>query len=136
MTTKIKVEEITIQDLVTKALQIPNSWHVEVYVENGEVIFSEMLTASTWVGKDDCPSEHLASYIGDLHSLSWGEIEGFYEREDGKIELDNPYDGEEEGEYYNKVTVYTPEEAVTVLADYLDNDASEVAQLLAQIQEA
>ena len=28
------------------------------------------------------------------------------------------------------------EEAVTVLADYLDNDASEVAQLLAQIQEA
>jgi hypothetical protein len=133
MTTKIKVEEITITDLVREALTLPDGWKEEIYVENGQVVFSSPITLNTWVGKDDCPSEHLDSYIGDLHSLTWGEIEGFYERKDGKIELDNPYDGEEEGEYYNKVTVYTPEEAVTVLADYLDNDASEVAQLFAEI---
>lgn len=135
MTTEIKVEEITIQTLVTKALEIPNGWHIEVYVENGKVLFSEMLTSSTWVGKEDSPREHLNSYIGDLHSLTWGEIEGFYQRKDGKIELDNPYDGDAEGEYYSKVTIYTVEEAISVLAEYLDNDASEVAQLIAAIQE-
>lgn len=134
MTTKIKVTEITLTDLVTKSLAIPNGWHVEVYVENGEVVFSAMLTANTWVGKETCPSEHLDNYIGDLHSLTWGEIEGFYERKDGKIELDNPYDGDQEGEYYSKVTIYSPKEAIEVLANYLDNDASEVSQLLDTIQ--
>ena len=135
MTTKIEMNEISINDLVREALSIPDGWKEEVYLENGQVVFTAPMTLSTWTGKENCPSEHLDSYVGDLHSLSWGDIEGFYERKDGKIELDNPYDGEAEGEYYEKVTIYTPEEAVEVLADYLDDDASEVSQLLISIRE-
>lgn len=132
----INASEITIKDLVHAALiEIPNGWKREVYVENGKVVFSEPLTLNSWVGKEDCPSEQLESFVGNLHSLTWGEIEGFYEREDGKIELENPYDGDTEGEYYSKVTIYALEEAEQVLADYLDNDASEVAQLITAIQE-
>ena len=133
MTQKIKVEEITLENLVKEALSIPNGWKEEIYVENGEVVFSSPMTLNTWTGTEDCPSEHLDSYAGDLHSLNWGEIEGFYERKDGKIELDNPYDGEAEGEYYDKVNILTVDEAIEALANYLDNDASEVSQLFSEI---
>lgn len=133
MTQKIKVEEITLEKIVKEALNIPDGWKEEVYVENGEVVFSSPMTLNTWTGKENCPSEHLDSYVGDLHSLNWGEIEGFYERKDGKIELDNPYDGEAEGEYYDKVNILTVDEAIEALANYLDNDASEVSQLFSKI---
>lgn len=134
-TKKLTIENITIEDLIREALTIPNGWKEEVYVENGQVVFTAPMTLSTWTGKENSPSEHLDSYVGDLHSLRWGEIEGFYQRKDGKIELDNPYDGDAKGEYYENVTIYTEEEAVKVLADYLDNDASEVSQLLTSIRE-
>ena len=133
MTQKIKVEEITLENLVKEALSIPDGWKEEIYVENGEVVFSSPMTINTWTGTEDCPSEHLDSYVGDLHSLNWVEIEGFYERKDGKIELDNPYDGEAEGEYYDKVNILTVDEAIEALANYLDNGASEVSQLFSEI---
>ena len=133
VTQKIKVEEITLENLVKEALSIPDGWKEEIYVENGEVVFTAPMTLSTWTGKENSPSEHLDSYIGDLHSLRWGEIEGFYERKDGKIELDNPYDGEAEGEYYEKANILTVDEAIGALAVYLGNDASEVSQLFSEI---
>jgi hypothetical protein len=132
---KIKAKEITIKDLVKEAIEnIPNGWHEEVWLENGEVTFSAPMTQGSYSSKGAMYGT-APDYIGDIHSLSWGEIEGFYLRADGKIELDNPYDGEEKGEYYENVTIYTEEEALQVLADYLDNDASEVAQLITAIQE-
>jgi hypothetical protein len=135
-TKKLTIENITIEDLIREALTIPNGWKKEVHVEaDGTVTFTSPMTPNTWTGKENCPSEHLDSYIGDLHSLRWGEIEGFYERQDGKIEVDNPYDGDAEGEYYEKVTVYTQEEAIEILCEYLDNDISEVSQLLTSIRE-
>ena len=39
VTQKIKVEEITLENLVEEALSIPNGWKEEVYVENGQVVF-------------------------------------------------------------------------------------------------
>lgn len=135
-TKKLTIENITIEDLIRESISIPNGWKKEVHVEaDGTVTFTSPMTPNTWTGKTDNPREPLDSYVGDLHSLSWGDIEGFYERKDGKIELDNPYDGEAEGEYYTKVTIYSPEEAVRVLAEYMDNDASEVAQLINRIKE-
>ena len=133
VTQKIKVEEITLENLVKEALSIPNGWKEEIYVENGEVVFTAPMTLSTWTGKENSPSEHLDSYIGDLHSLSWNDIEGFYLRSDGKIEVDNPHDGEAEGEYYEKANILTVDEAIEALANYLDNNASEVSQLFSEI---
>lgn len=114
-TKKLTIENITIEDLIREALTIPNGWKKEVHVEaDGTVTFTSPMTSNTWTGKTDNPREPLDSYVGDLHSLNWGEIEGFY---------------------YENVRIYTEEEAVKVLADYLDNDASEVSQLLTSIRE-
>jgi hypothetical protein len=135
-TKKLTIENITIEDLIREALTIPNGWKKEVHVEaDGTVTFTSPMTPNTWTGKTDNPREPLDSYVGDLHSISWGDIEGFYERKDGKIERDNPYDGEAEGEYYEKANILTVDEAIEELATYLDNDASEVAQLINRIQE-
>jgi hypothetical protein len=133
VTQKIKVEEITLENLVKEALNIPDGWKEEVYVENGQVVFSSPMTLNSWTAKEDNSREPLDSYIGDLHSLSWNGIEGFYLRSDGKIEVDNPYDGEAEGEYYEKANILTVDEAIGALAVYLGNDASEVSQLFSEI---
>jgi hypothetical protein len=139
---KIKAKEITIKDLVKEAIEnIPNGWHEEVWLENEEVTFSAPMTQTSYSNKGAMYGTD-PDYIGDLHSLSWEEIEGFYLRKDGKIELDDSYDGEDilgssyqKGEYYEYVTIYTAEEALQVLADYLDNNASDVAQLITAIKE-
>lgn len=131
----IKIEDVSIVDLVREAVyNIPFGWKEEVWVENGKVVFSEPMTQNTFSSKDSMDSS-AKNFIGNLHGLSWGEIEGFFERSDGKIELDNPYDGESRGEYYMKVNIYSVDEAIEVLADYLNNDQSEVAQLLLLIRE-
>lgn len=137
---KIKVDELTELDLIKEAFSIPYGWHEEVYVENGEVEFSTHLTKNTWIGKADCPSEQLDSYVGDLHSLSVNDFEGLKKRDDGQIELameseNDDYNGSEKikGEYYDLVQIISIEEAEDIIIDQLTDD-SEYAQLIKTIQ--
>lgn len=138
----IKTEEIAIGDLVREMLNLPQGWHEEVYVENGEVVFSTPLTQNSWVGKSDSPSEQLDSYVGNINSLD-DLPEGLYKRKDGKYELDmtngendlyNDEDKIVEGEYYEKAEILSEDDAIDIIADNFESD-SELSELLEKIQE-
>ena len=138
---KIKVEDITVKDLVKEALNIPYGWHEEIYVENGEVVFSAPLTQNSWVGKTDCPNEQLDSFIADLHSISVNDFEGLKKRDDGQIELameseNDDYNGSEKikGEYYDLVQIVSQEEAEDIISDQFTGD-SEYEQIVQKIRE-
>ena len=79
---KIKVEDFTLEDLVTEALSIPNGWKEEIYVEDGYVEFTSPMTLNTYTAKADNPHEMLDSYRGDLESMSIGNFESFTEDAD------------------------------------------------------
>ena len=144
MTQKIKAEEITIEDLVREMINLPQGWHEEVYVENGEVIFSEPLTQNSWVGKSNCPSEQLNSYIGSIESLSIGDFQGLYKREDGTYEREA--DGVEDvynidgkvitGEYYEKAEIISTDDVISIIAEEFDFPDSPTMELIIKIQEA
>ncbi len=138
MNTKIKVEEITVETLLKEALNIPNGWHEEVWVEDGFVVFSAPMTQNSWSTKGVMNGTE-PNYIGDLDSTSIGDFEGFYQREDGKIEINDP-DGESEnpqvGEYYEKAEIVEFEEGIErILDSAVDPDETEWAQIIRQIQE-
>ncbi len=80
---KIKVEDFTLEDLVTEAISIPNGWKEEIYVEDGYVEFTSPMTLNTYSAKVDNPHEMLDSYRGDLESMSIGGFESF--TENGKV---------------------------------------------------
>jgi len=81
---KIKVEDFTLEDLVTEAFSIPNGWKEEIYVEDGYVEFTSPMTPNTYTAKADNPHEMLDSYRGDLESMSIGDFESFTETKDSK----------------------------------------------------
>src|SRR5690606_10879164 len=77
---KLNVENVNRKDLIEKALSLPSGWFVEVYVEDdGEVVFSSPLTGNTWT---DDPRK-----VGTLESMSIGDVEGMYLRDDGSVEI-------------------------------------------------
>ena len=143
-TQKIKTEEITIENLVCEMLNLPQGWHQEVYVENGEVIFSEPLTQNSWVGKSDAPSEQLDSYIGKIESLSIGDFQGLYKREDGTYEREA--DGKTDvynvdgkvitGECYEQAEIISFDDVTSIIAEKLDFPDSPTMELITKIQEA
>lgn len=106
MTTKIKVTEITILDLLNEAFTIPDGWKEEVYVQNGEVSFSSPITQNTHTGIDAYTP--LPEYVGDLQALNISDFEGFYEQEDGTFNVD--------GE------ILTREEAIDAIATTYQED--------------
>lgn len=144
MTQKIKAEEITIEDLVREMINLPQGWHEEIYVENGEVVFSEPLTQNSWVGKSDSPSEQLDSYIGSIESLNIGDFQGLYKREDGTYEREA--DGVEDvynldgkvitGEYYEQAEIISKDDVISIIAEELDFPDSPTMELITKIQEA
>lgn len=134
MTAKIKVDEFTLTDLIREALSIPDGWKEEIYVENGEVVFSSPMTLNSWTTKKDNSREPLDTYIGDLHSLRWNDIEGFYLRSDGRIELDNPYDGDTEGEYYGEVEIIEKDEAIDRITQIIQDSESTLNDLVTDIK--
>ena len=129
----IKIEEISIQDLVKEALSIPNGWKEEIFVEDGEVSFSGPETHNTYTAID--PHEPLA--IADLKSMSIGDFEGFYLREDGKVEIAD-YTGQfkEKGEYYEHAEIVEYDEAVERIAFNLENTQSTLNDLLKTIKQS
>ena len=140
-TEKIKVAEITVEDLVREALSMPIGWKEEIFVEDGEVSFSGPMTKSTYSGKT--PFEPLDSYVGDLESMSISDFEEFYERDDGKVEIcdnDNQqsdeYNTYAKGEYYDWAEIVDHDEAVYRISLTCDFPDSEMNQLLELIQEA
>ena len=144
MTQKIKAEEITIEDLVREMLNLPQGWHKEVFVEKGEVVFSEPLTQNSWIGKSDCPSEQLDSYIGKIESLNIGDFQGLYVREDGTYEREA--DGAKDvynldgkvikGEYYEQAEIICLDDVISIIAEELDFPDSQTMELITAIQEA
>jgi hypothetical protein len=139
----IKIEEITITDLVREMINLPQGWHEEVYVENGEVVFSAPLTQNSWVGKSDAPSEQLDSCIGKINSLD-DLPEDMHKRKDGQYELDmgdshdnslyNDYDKIVEGEFFQKAEILSEDDVINILADVYTED-SELSKLLEKIQD-
>ena len=141
---EFKSEEITLEDLVKEMLEIPDGFHEEVFIENGKVVFSAPLTQNTWIGKDDCPSEHLDSYIGSIESISVGDIEGLYQRKDGKYERKAEdetdtynFDGKVvSGEFYEQAEIISIDDVISIIAKELDYPASQTIELIKKIQEA
>lgn len=136
---KLKAETITIVDLVREAITIPDGWHEEIYVEpDGSVTFCGPFTQNTWTAKADASHERPDNYIGDLHSLDVSDFEGFRQRSDGFVEINDP-DNEsgvaQQGEYYPLVEIVDLEEAIYRIIDTLDDpDATEWGELVDAIQ--
>ncbi len=138
-TKKIKVAEITIEDLVREALSIPNGWKEEIFVEDGEVSFSSPMTKNTYSGKT--PFEPLDSYVCDLEHMSIGDFEEFYERENGTVEIcdndnqqTNEYSTFGKGEYYDWVEIVNRNDAVSRISEICDFSGSEMNRILQAIQ--
>ena len=67
-----------IEELLNKALELPNGYHCEVYIRNGKLQFSDRLNQNEWTTDNDKPE-----YIGELRSVTREEvIELGYENKD------------------------------------------------------
>ena len=67
-----------IEELLNKALELPNGYHCEVYIRNGKLEFSDWLNQNEWTTDNDKPE-----YIGELRSVTRDEvIELGYENKD------------------------------------------------------
>ena len=136
MTAKIKVDEFTLTDLIREALSIPNGWKEEIYVENGYVKFTSPITRSTYTVQSDNPSEPLDSYVGDLESMSISDFEGFYERDDGQVEVrwEGQTEKAVEGEYYDEVEIIEKDEAIDRITQIIQDSESTLNDLVADIK--
>jgi hypothetical protein len=139
-TQKIKVEEITLQDLVKEAFSIPDGWKEEIYVEDGEVEFSSPMTSNTYSGID--AHTPLPSYRGDIESMRIGDFEEFYERDDGQVEIcdnDNQQSDESEtfgkGEYYEWAMIVSRDDAIEKISEIIEDSESTLKELLEKIRE-
>lgn len=120
---KLTVENVRMTDLVKEALSIPDGFHVEVYVENGKVSFSEPLTTNSWTD---------SKYnVGTIHSMSIGDVDGFYERESGKVEIEDE-SGKSKGEHYDNVIIVSRKEAIERIAE--NNEYGDMVNLLERIE--
>lgn len=81
--TKYKICEFEFSDLVKEALTTPNGWKKEVYVENGEIEFSSPMTQNSYIGTD----ANTPIAFADIQSLSFSELDGFREEDDGTITI-------------------------------------------------
>ena len=80
---KYKISEFKFGDLVKEALSTPYGWKKEVYVENGEVEFSNPMTMNSYTGTD---VYHPVAFA-DIQGLSFSELDGFREEDDGAITI-------------------------------------------------
>jgi hypothetical protein len=135
MTTKIKITELTLKDLVKEALTISDGWKEEIYTKNGYVTFSEPMTPSTHSGIDAYTP--LPEYITDIESMSIDDFEEYHLRKDGKVEIaaNTTDEDTEQGELYDKVYIYTYDEAIDFLVDEIENSGSTLNKILQKIQE-
>lgn len=132
----LNVKKISIKTLLQEALIIPDGWKEEVFVENGIVEFSDFMTM---------PSETLdietltrpESYVGDIEDRSISEFEGFYERDDGKIEVvadDGQRSTETEtyakGKCYHWALITTREDSVDRIAEIIEADGTDPINIL------
>jgi hypothetical protein len=131
-TKKLTVENVTLRDLIEKALSLPSGWFVEVYVEDdGRVVFSCPLTGDTRT--DD---QHK---VGTLESMSIDDIEGMKLRSDGKVEIDVDILGAsgerkvQDGEFYDKVEILTYDEAIDLIDDIASDEEWDLNGLISEI---
>lgn len=67
-----------IEKLLEKALELPDGYHCEVYVRNGELEFSDWLNENEWT-----TGTNGKNYCGNIRSITTKEIiEMGYNRED------------------------------------------------------
>ena len=99
---------------VQKAITLPQGFKSEVYKNRrGKISFSSPLTSSTWTNDPD--------KIGEIQSLSIGDVEGFYERSDGKVEEYNPYSNTK-GEFYDHCDIISRREAINRITQVAEDD--------------
>lgn len=121
-TQKITQTTITIEDLVRTALETPTGWKREIYVEkDGEVTFSNPMTPNSRTGIDAYTP--LDTYVCDLKAMNINDFEGYFVRDDGKVERVNEMQGEGvKGEYYDSVDILTFDEAVSEIASWIEDE--------------
>ena len=135
MTQNIKVDQITLQDLVKEALSIPDGWKEEVYLENGDITFSAPMTYNTYTAKTDDPTKRPENLIGTLESIAIDTFEEYYERKDGQVEVPSQDAAAVQGEYYDTAEIISREKAIENIADMLfETNADPYATLLQKIE--
>jgi len=102
-----------LERFVKEALRLPAGWTAEVYrSKRGKLSFSSPMTHNTFT-KDP-------AVIGRIEALSIGDVDGFFLRSDGKVEIAG---GDKKGEFYEECEIVSRREAIqriTQIAD--DND--------------
>jgi hypothetical protein len=114
-----------LKTLLEESLRLPDGWKAEVYVtKDGMMEISRPMTSNSWMNDPE--------KIGEIQALSFGDVDGFYVRSDGQVEISEA--GHTKGEYYDECKILPWKKAVQRLRQKAQEEDWEVAELADQIK--